>query len=213
MPRILIVDDDNAYRSVIKEHLLSTYEVIDTGSAENALVMAVEQAPDAILLDLSMPGISGFELCQTLSSLSFTQKIPIFIISGQDERNKTFCQSLGASRYFPKPIDLAQLKADLKLVLSSQTVERRRDIRIQLKLPLLLRGQDRDGTEFEINAETENLSRSGFLCASRVSLEETTTVEVFLSGEHGRKLGEARLVRVVNTDALNLRYGFQFTGS
>src|ERR1700722_8290255 len=111
MPRILIVDDDDAYRSVIKEHLSSIYEIIDTAFPENGLVMAVEQEPDVILLDLSMPGLSGFELCQTLSSLSFTQKIPIFIISGQDERNKAFCQNLGALRHFTKPIDFASLKA------------------------------------------------------------------------------------------------------
>lgn len=86
MPRILIVDDDDAYRSVIKEHLSRQYEIIDTPFPEDALVMAVEQEPDAVLMDLSMPGLSGFELCQTLSSLSFTQRIPIFIITGQDEK-------------------------------------------------------------------------------------------------------------------------------
>src|ERR1700691_4406375 len=129
MPRILIVDDDEAMRAVVKEHLSAIYEVIDTGFPENALVMAVEKEPDVILLDLYMPGLSGFELCQTLSSLSFTQKIPVFIISGSDERNKAFCQNLGASRYFTKPIDFAKLKADLAAVLSSDKLERRRDLR------------------------------------------------------------------------------------
>src|SRR3984957_16773910 len=104
MPRILIVDDDDAYRSVIKEHLSSFYQIIDTAFPEDALVMTVEQQPDVILLDLSMPGMSGFELCHAISSLSFTQQIPIFIMSGQGERNKAFCQNLGASRYFTKPI-------------------------------------------------------------------------------------------------------------
>ena len=116
MPRILVVDDDDAYRSVIRDHLSSHYQIIDTAFPEDALVMAVEQEPDVILLDLSMPGLSGFELCQTLTSLSFTQKIPIFIITGHDERDKAFCQNLGASRYFTKPIDFPALKASLEWV-------------------------------------------------------------------------------------------------
>jgi CheY-like chemotaxis protein len=98
MPRVLIVDDGDAYRSVMREHLSRDYQIIETACPEEALVMAVENGPDVSLLDLSMPGLPGFELCQTLSSLSFTQKIPIFIISGQDERNKAFCQNLGALR-------------------------------------------------------------------------------------------------------------------
>jgi DNA-binding response OmpR family regulator len=212
MPRILIVDDDDAYRSVIKEHLSSIYEIIDTAFPENALVMAVEQEPDVILLDLSMRGLSGFELCQTLSSLSFTQKIPIFIISRQDERNKAFCQNLGALRYFTKPIDFASLKASLEWVFNTKKLERRRDLRVQAKIPLTLRGKSKDGTDFEARVATENVSKSGFLCASTSSLEEATTVEVFLFGDRDRRLGDARLVRVVKTDILNPRYGFQFTG-
>lgn len=212
MPRILIVDDDEAMRAVVKEHLSAIYEVIDTGFPENALVMAVEQEPDAILLDLAMPGLSGFELCQTLSSLSFTQRIPIFIVSGQDERNKTFCQNLGAVRFFTKPIDFAKLKADLASVINSKQVQRRRDVRVQLKLLLTLRGKREDGTDFEVRAATENVSKGGFLCACPASLEEATTVEVCLSGEREHPLGNARLVRVVKTDNLNPRYGFQFTG-
>jgi CheY-like chemotaxis protein len=92
MARILIADDDVSMRSVMKGHLSTAYEVFDTGVPETALAMALEHKPDAILLDLSMPGLSGFELCQVLSGLSITQQIPIFIVSGEDERNKAFCE-------------------------------------------------------------------------------------------------------------------------
>ena len=214
MARILVVDDDEAYRSVIKEHLSSIYEVVDTPFPENALVMAVEKEPDVVLLDLSMPGLSGFELCQTLSSLSFTQHIPIFIISGQDERNKAFCQNLGASRYFTKPIDFTRLKTDLASVLDSKKVERRREARVQVKLPLTLRGKRLDGTDFEVRAATENVSKTGFLCVCSSTLEDVTGVEVSLTGDHEHPLGDARLVRIAESDGLNPgpRYGFQFTG-
>ena len=214
MPRILIVDDDDAYRSVIKDHLSGSYEIIDTAFPENALVMAVEQEPDVVLLDLSMPGLSGFELCQSLSSLSFTQRIPIFIICGQDEKNKAFCQNLGASRYFSKPIDFAKLKADLASVITSKKIERRRDLRVQLRLLLTLRGKRKDGSDFEVRATTENVSKTGFLCACSSTLEEAATVEVSLRGEREHRLGDARLVRVAASEGANPgpRYGFQFTG-
>jgi DNA-binding response OmpR family regulator len=212
MPRLLIVDDDDATRALVKEHLSGTYEVIDTAFPENALVLAVEQEPDVILLDLSMAGLSGFELCHALSSLSFTQQIPIFIISGGDERNKAFCQNLGASRYFTKTLDFSKLKAALASVASSKHVQRRRDVRVQLKLFLTLRGKRNDGTDFEVRAATENVSKSGFLCACPASLEEATTVEVCLGGDREHRLGDARLVRIVRTENLDPRYGFQFTG-
>ena len=214
MARILVVDDDEAYRSVIKEHLSDAHEIIDTPFPESALVMAVEQEPQVILLDLTMPGMSGFELCQTLSSLSFTQHIPIFIISGQDESNKAFCQNLGAYQYFTKPVNFAKLKEDLASVLGTNKIQRRRDLRVQMKLPLTLKGKKQDGNDFEVQASTENVSKSGFLCACSAPLEPSATVAVFLGGDREHRLGDARLVRVAPPDSLHTipRYGFQFTG-
>jgi response regulator RpfG family c-di-GMP phosphodiesterase len=160
-----------------------------------------------------MPGLSGFELCQVLSSLSLTQQIPIFIVSGEDERNKAFCQNLGASGYFTKPVDFATLKTDLARALRSKVPERRRDVRVQLRVIVKLKGKNKDGSYFEVRAATENMSNGGFLCACTASLEDITTVEVFLCDQHEHSLGQARLVRIVKTDALNLRYGFQFISS
>jgi CheY-like chemotaxis protein len=213
MPRILVVDDDEEMRAIIKENLSSTYEVIDTGVPGTALSMTLEQKPDAILLDLSMPGLSGFELCQVLSSLSLTRQIPIFIVSGEDERNKAFCQNLGASGYFTKPVDFATLKTDLARALRSKVPERRRDVRVQLRVIVKLKGKNKDGSYFEARAATENMSDGGFLCSCATSLEEIGTVEVFLCDQREHSLGKARLVRTVKTDDSSLRYGFQFISS
>jgi DNA-binding response OmpR family regulator len=213
VPLILIVDDDEAMRGLIKDYLSGTYDVIDTGSSEIALAMTIQSKPDVILLDLSMPGVSGFELCQVLTSLSFTHQIPVFIVTGEDERNKVFCQHLGACGYFTKPIDFARLKRDLAVALSSKKTEQRADVRVQLRVMLKLKGTDRSGAHFEARATAENLSNGGFLCAGASSLEEATAVEVFLCGEREHCLGNARLVRVVKGDASSPRYGFQFTGT
>ncbi len=100
MPRILVVDDDAAMRDIIKENLSAIYEVIGTGVSEEVIALTLEHRPDAILLDLSMPGISGFELCRALSSLTFTQQVPVFIVSGEDERNTAFCREPRRRRIF-----------------------------------------------------------------------------------------------------------------
>lgn len=213
MPRILIVDNDEEYRSVIKEQLVGTYEVIDAGAPGAAFAMTREYKPDAILLDLSMPGLSDLELGEALSFLSVTEQVPIFIISGKDERNKDFCQNLGAYSYFTKPVDFPKLKEDLGWALGLQKTERRAAPRMNLKVMLKLSGTSELGVYWEARAATENISRSGFLCVCPSSLEEAQTVEVRLCGKHEYRLGRARLVRVVKSEHLSPRYGFQLIGS
>jgi len=213
MARILIVDDDDVMRLVMKEQLSSEYEIIDTGAPETALAIALEYRPDVIMLDLSMPGLSGFELCQALSSLSLTQHIPIIIVSAEDVRNKAFCLKLGATTYFTKPVDFAKLKAGLEQVLNSKKDERRAHMRVQLKAALKLRDIAKDKGDLAVPAVTEDMSKGGFLCSCDIPLEEGITVEVTLCAERELTLGQARLVRIVRTDGAEPRYGFQFTAT
>ena len=73
------------------------YEAICTRDPEQALGLALEHKPDAILLDLTMPKSSGFELCQSLRSLSYTSTIPVIVITGElDAKYKEHCANLGA---------------------------------------------------------------------------------------------------------------------
>ena len=80
MSRILIIDDDQAVRGLLRQRLEGLYDIADTGKPEDALAMALQFKPDCILLDLMMPKFSGSELCQTLASLSYTRQIPILIV-------------------------------------------------------------------------------------------------------------------------------------
>src|SRR3984893_12935958 len=100
MPRILIVDDDEAIRRLVRLNLTDLYEILHTGKPEAALALALEHEPDSSLLALRMPGYSGFELCKALTSWSATQLIPVFIISGEGgAKTKEFCRELGAAAY------------------------------------------------------------------------------------------------------------------
>lgn len=211
MRRLLIIDDDDATREVFRARLQDTYELIDTGDPEQGIALALEHKPDAILLDLLMPKFSGFELCQTLGALSFTQRIPVFIFSGEAAtKYGTFCKNLGASGYFEKPVDFDQLKSSLASVLEGKRPELRSSVRIRLSVGLRLHGVDDEGAPFEFSAVTDNISADGFLCNCPVSLAKDAVVNVFLGDDGGKFAGVARAVRAEFRDVHYPRYGFRF---
>jgi len=211
MPRVLIVDDDDALRSLLRLRLGDSYEVIDTGNPEQALALVLEHKPDAILLDLMMPKFSGFELCQTLTSLSFTQLVPVFIVSGGAAgRYKAFCHELGAAGYFEKPINFSELKACLDATLKAKRPERRSEPRVRLRVGVKLRGTDTNGKPFEQLNITDNVSPSGFLCGCTAVLQKDTIIDVFLTGEGEHYVGRARVVRAEWHNTPGQRYGFRF---
>jgi len=212
LPKLLIVDDDESVRGLLRMRLSGSYQIVDTGDPEQALGLALEHKPDAILLDLMMPGFSGFELCQSLHSLSYTSRIPIFVITGEaGTKYKEHCESLGARGYFHKPIDFAALKTVLAEELKGKQVERRAHKRVQMRVLLKLRGTDANGKPFDESTTTDNVSAGGFLCACTVPLVKGARVEVFLtSGGAERHAGHAQVVRKESTGSAFNRFGFQF---
>ncbi|MFZ0211199.1 MAG: response regulator [Candidatus Acidiferrales bacterium] len=211
MPRLLIVDDDDAMRKVLRFRLKNSYEIVDTASPEEALALALQQKPDAILLDLMMPKYSGFEVCQVLSSMSFTQMIPILIVSGESaERYKTFCENLGAKGYFQKPVDFEALESRLTMVLGSRSGDRRSEARVKLRVMLKLKGSDAKGQPFELLAATENVSAHGFLCGCTAVVKKDAIVDVFLMSAGQQAVGKARVARVEWPETPGQRCGFQF---
>ena len=107
MPRILVVEDDESMRGLIRDRLSDSFEVTDTGDATEALGLALASKPDCILVDLMMPRFSGLELCQTFASVSNTQTIPIFVITGQSaEEHREFVDPAHdvAQRFGTQPI-------------------------------------------------------------------------------------------------------------
>lgn len=212
LPKLLVVDDDESVRGLLRMRLSGSYQIVDTGDPEQALGLALEHKPDAILLDLMMPGFSGFELCQSLHSLTYTARIPIFVITGEaGTKYKEHCESLGAKGYFHKPIDFAALKAVLTEELKGKQIERRAHKRVQMRVLLKLRGTDANGKPFDESTTTDNVSAGGFLCPCTVPLVKGTQVEVFLtSGGAERHAGRARVVRKESSGSAFSRFGFQF---
>jgi DNA-binding response OmpR family regulator len=195
MHRILVIEDDEQIRKMIKQRLSDTYEIFETGDGTEALGLAMENRPDVILLDLMMPRYSGLELCQTLSSVSPTQRIPILVITGQASADtKAYCLNLGAWDYFEKPIDFARLRKTIADILKGAPQEKSTEATVHLKVIVKLRGKGTKGKEFELLTWTEEVSPSGFICRCAVPMEKDSPVEVFVTSRQGeRRIGEADL--------------------
>ena len=212
MSKILVVDDDVSIRKLVRLNLADTFDIIDTGTPEEALALAMEHNPDAILLDLRMPNFSGFELCQTFTSFSRTQLIPVYIVSGEaGAQTKQYCRELGAAAYFEKPVDFDALRTSLENRVKSRRIERRSEVRIRLRVPLMLRGNGHDGKAFQVLTATDNVSLNGFLCGCAVPLAEAAIVDVYMvaNGE-SEPVGKARVVRCDSEQTPCPRYGFRF---
>jgi twitching motility two-component system response regulator PilG len=212
MNKLLVVDDDDAMRRVISLHLADSFEIIDTGESEHALALALEHKPDAILLDLRMPKYSGFELCQTFTSFSSTQMIPVLVISGEAaDKTKQFCRDLGAIAYFEKPVDFDALRVKLADLLKTRRKERRSEVRVRLRVPLRISGTDESGESFRIHTTTENVSRSAFLCACAAAIAQGSLVDVYLVGPADEPVGKAQIIRSEWRETPYPRYGCRLT--
>jgi CheY-like chemotaxis protein len=214
MTRVLIIDDDEAIRRMLRFRLKDAYEIVDTSSPKEGLIMALQHKPDAILVDLMMPAHTGFEICQTLAGLSFTQLIPVFVISGAPKAiYKDFCDALGAQGYFEKPIDFNLLQARLTAIASQDRQNRRTEPRIRLRVGLKVRGRDAKGNPFENLIFTENVSSRGFACGLSVPLGRNAVVEVFLWIPTAHRFtGEARLAWLKFPETPEQLCGFEFLG-
>jgi DNA-binding response OmpR family regulator len=211
MDKLLIVDDEEAMRRLLRINLEDRYEIIDTGDPEQALAMAMQGKPNAILLDLRMPNYSGFELCRIFKSMTSTQLIPLIIISGEaGATTKLFCKELGATAYFEKPVDFDALRAGLEKVLHAAQPERRSEVRVRLRVMLKLRGTDINEKPFEEVSATEDVSQSGFLCGCSAQLKKDSTIEVNLVSGETNFAGKARVVRSEGCDTPYPRYAFRF---
>jgi CheY-like chemotaxis protein len=111
MAKILIADD-----SRVQVHLFSTcltdkgFDVVVAVDALQAWMKALREAPDAIVLDINMPGGSGLEVLRRLRLSTKTRHIPVVVVSGSDEPElKREVTGLGAEAFLQKPVDLDQL--------------------------------------------------------------------------------------------------------
>lgn len=106
MPTVLVVDDAPDNRMILSELLKPLYRVLEAQDGETAMRMAAAEQPDIILLDVVMPGMSGFDVCRQLKSHGETRGIPvIFLTSLNAPEDETRGLILGGVDYITKPVN------------------------------------------------------------------------------------------------------------
>jgi DNA-binding response OmpR family regulator len=129
--RLLIVDDEESTRLLIAR-LLTTGMKVEAqlaGTCEQALRLAGNYAYDAILLDLLMPGIGGFEVLKEIRASSANMATPIMIISVlSDKEDNDRCLAAGADGFLVKPVERRALLYAVKALLAGRGKAKRKPI-------------------------------------------------------------------------------------
>jgi len=109
---VLVIDDDSITRELLKNYLSQLgYSVAVAADGETGIKLAKKLRPDAILLDVRMPGMDGWRVLSTLKKDSLLSDIPVIMTSIEEELNQGY--ALGATDYLVKPVESNQLGAIL----------------------------------------------------------------------------------------------------
>ena len=146
MPRILIVDDEPEMVRGLEDNLrFEGYQTVSARDGRQALELALREAPDLILLDVMMPGMSGWDVCRQLRQNAV--EVPVIMLTARGEEvDRVRGLELGADDYVTKPFSLRELLARIRAVL--RRPGRRQplgelafgDVRLQMRARLAYRG-------------------------------------------------------------------------
>ena len=117
--RVLLVDDEDNLRKVMRDLLdRDGFDVAEARDGVEALAQADRNAPDVIVLDLNLPGLSGYDVLQRLRAHPATARTPVVVLTAKgDEDNEVRVFELGADDFLTKPFRARALSARLEAVL------------------------------------------------------------------------------------------------
>ena len=120
VPRVLVVEDEQDIAALIKHALERSgdAQVDVVGSGDTALRAVADQAPDLVILDLSLPVLSGTEVCRLMRARPATANVPIIMLTARtSEADRVAGLDIGADDYVTKPFSLRELAARVRAVL------------------------------------------------------------------------------------------------
>lgn len=130
---ILVVDDEPTNLRVLNQVLAKQYRLIFAKNGQEALSLAEKNIPDLILLDVMMPQMTGYQVCETLKADNSLKHIPvIFVTALDDQDDEAKGLNLGAVDYIAKPISAAVVRARVKTHLSLVQADELRRTRLQI---------------------------------------------------------------------------------
>ena len=123
MPKILLVEDNEMNRDMLSRRLLKQgFEMVMAVDGEQAVDLARSEAPDLILMDISLPGLDGWEATRRLKARPETRSIPIIALTAHamaGDREKSL--AAGCNDYDTKPIDFRRLVEKIQGLLGKET--------------------------------------------------------------------------------------------
>ena len=124
MHKILVVEDEASILKGLKDNLVDEgYEVLTASKGEDGLEIALNKKIDLVLLDVMLPGMSGFDVCQEIKLRKIT--LPIIMLTAKaKEADKIMGLALGADDYVTKPFSVNELLARVKAVLRRVEIHR-----------------------------------------------------------------------------------------
>lgn len=157
-PKILLIDDDPLIRQFIVRILEPLYLVIQAENGIRGIELAKSVAPDVILLDVMMPGMDGYEVCQQLRSLEITSKTPIILLTALDQIDaKIHGLQVGADDYMTKPFDTRELQIRIQVQLRRQGTTTK-----ELRIPLVVFLCHSSGDKPAVRDLYQQLRKDGF---------------------------------------------------
>jgi two-component system KDP operon response regulator KdpE len=180
LPRILVVDDEPGIVRALAINLKALgYEIEAAASGEEALRKAADHRPDAVILDLGLPGIDGIDV---IRGLRVWTNVPIIVLSVRDaEREKIAALDAGADDYVTKPFGMGELLARLRAAL-------RREIDEETEVPVI------ETADFTIDLAVKRVMKAG----NEIKLTPTEwgVVEVLVRHQ-GKLVSQTQLLKEV----------------
>ena len=126
MPKILIADDEPSLRLLVRATLSAnkSYELVEASDGNEALAKSQSEMPELLLLDVMMPGLSGFEVCERLKNDPKTKKIVIIMLTAKGQQSdRDWAISVGTDYFLTKPFSPIELFNLIEKILSKSKVE------------------------------------------------------------------------------------------
>ncbi len=151
---VLAIDDNQDNLTIIRAYLNESFPrsfIFTAHSGKEGLLIAGQVNPDVILLDINMPDMDGFEVCQTLKSDARFVDIPIIFLTAvkADKENRIHALEVGGDAFLSKPVDISELTAQIRVMwkirisnLQKHTENKRLNVAVSEKTEQLVRAHD-----------------------------------------------------------------------
>jgi two-component system response regulator RegX3 len=123
--RIVVVDDDRTISTAVRELLMPEGFAVDCPTdPKTALVDTIRETPDLVILDVNMPGMTGWEFCAIMRRQSVTREVPVLFLTGRSEvKDRITAMQLGGSDFLAKPFGAQELRNKVRSLLQEPATE------------------------------------------------------------------------------------------